>query len=276
MRTLLIDADILAYQVAAAGQRTTDWGDGDVTTHVEKLEDVTPILDHKLERLKEQLEADQYVICLSCPTEEGWRKKILPTYKAGRGPKPELLGPLKGYLRETYRTYEKPSLEADDVMGILSTHPSIIKGQKIIVSIDKDMKTIPGWLFNPDKDTKPRLISQEEADYWHLYQTICGDTADNYGGCPGAGPDKVDTIVKSLIGKVPVEYVFKRGPRKGTTEIRWERTPFLTAWEALVSWFTAQGLTEEDALIQAQVARICRHTDYDFGLKQVRLWSPPG
>ncbi len=75
-------------------------------------------------------------------------------------------------------------------MGILSTHPTKIQGKKIIVSEDKDMRTIPGWLYNPgpNKDIEPKYINEFEADRYHLYQTITGDSTDGYKGCPGAGP----------------------------------------------------------------------------------------
>jgi DNA polymerase-1 len=253
VRTLLLDADIIAYQFAVKAQKTTDWGDGDVMTQVEEGAAVTPALDDKLLELQAQLEADAFVICLSCPTDEGWRRKILPSYKSNRGPKPALLGPLKDYLSKTHRTYLRPTLEADDVMGILSTHPTLIPGEKVIVSIDKDMKTIPGWLFNPDKDKFPRLIEQQEADYWHLYQTLVGDTTDFYKGCPGVGPKKAEAIL------------FGVSPPWGNPE---------EMWPAVLAAFKAKGLTEEDALVQARVARICRHTDYDFKRKEVILWKP--
>jgi DNA polymerase-1 len=43
----------------------------------------------------------------------------------------------------------------------------------------------------------------------------------------------------------------------------------------VVAAFESKGLTEEDALVQARVARICRASDYDFKTKEVKLWNPP-
>lgn len=253
MRTLLIDADIVAFQHAAAAQKSWDWDDGDVTTQVDELDNVTPHIEATLENLRKRLRANAFIICLSCPADEGWRRKILPAYKANRGTKPELLGAIKGWLHDNYRTYLKPTLEADDVMGILSTHPKLIPGEKVIVSIDKDMQTIPGLLFNPNKDTKPRLITEEEANHWHLYQTLVGDTTDNYKGCPGVGPKKAEVILLTADDD---------GTAPGGK------------WPGVVRAFKDRGLTEDDALLQARVARICRHTDYDFKRKEVILWAP--
>lgn len=249
--TLLIDADILAYKFAAKGQRVYEFG-----TAVDDLEDVIPKVNEWLDDLMRQTKANDYIICLSCPNDEGWRKRVFPAYKENRKGvvKPELLMPLKEYLEESHPSYRRPFLEADDIMGILSTDPTLVKGRKVIVSEDKDMKTIPGWLFNPEKDKKPHLISEEEADYWHLYQTLVGDATDGYPGCPKVGP----VGAKALLGEP-------------------EARKFLhlhEAWPRIVEQFGRKGLTEEDALVQARVARICRSSDYDFKRKEVILWSP--
>lgn len=254
--TLLIDADIVAYQFASKNQETFRWDEDTTSSHVTDLEEVKPQVDSLLASWKEKLKADEMIICLSCPHDENFRLGVLPTYKGNRdyNNRPALLGPIKDYMAEAYRTYARPTLEADDVMGILSTHPSLIPGKKIIVSEDKDMKTIPGWLFNPRKDSKPRLIDTEEADYWHLYQTLVGDATDHYKGCPGIGPVKAERLLK--------------GPKESDTY-----------WPSIIGmWMAAtnkpRAEAEEDALVQARVARICRNTDYDFKSKEVRLWTP--
>lgn len=242
MRTLLIDSDILAYQFAAKSERKYEFG-----TAVDDLEEVKPKVDEWLEDITTKLKADKFIICLSCESADGWRKDVLPSYKENRSgtQKPEHLGALKDYLERTYDSYRRPRLEADDIMGILSTHPTLVLGEKVIVSEDKDMKTIPGLLYNPRKGTHPRLISQEEADYWHLYQTLVGDSTDGYKGCPGIGPKKADAVLLAGGG-----------------------------WAGVVALFESKGLTEEDALVQARVARICRACDYDFKKKEVKLWTP--
>lgn len=269
--TLLIDSDILAYKFAAKAQRSYEFG-----TAVDDMAEVIPKVDEWLEDLKAKLKADHFIICLSCPSDEGWRKLVLPSYKDNRSAtvRPELLQPLKDYLELTYDSYRRPTLEADDIMGILSTDPTLVKGKKVIVSEDKDMQTIPGWLFNPEKDKKPRLISEEQADYFHLYQTIVGDTTDGYTGCPGAGPEAAVKLLEAPLRWTPYQHVFKRGPRKDTAETRWTLGESCSRWEAIVGLYEKHGFTEEDALVQARVARICRTSDYDFKRKQVILWTP--
>ena len=53
-----------------------------------------------------------------------------------------------------------------------------------IVSPDKDMRQIPGKLYNLDEMTE---IDPEEGRRWHLVQTLAGDQTDGYGGVPGIG-----------------------------------------------------------------------------------------
>lgn len=248
-RTLLIDADIVAFKFAAKAPRTFGFG-----TAVDDLADVTPKVDQWLMDLKDQLKATDLIICLSCPTAENFRLKFLPTYKGNRdySKRPEHLSAIKDHMETSYPSYRKPELEADDIMGILSTHPTLVPGQKIIVSEDKDMKTIPGWLFNPAKDGKPWFMDQIGADYWHLYQTLCGDATDYYAGCPGIGDKKAQKALTGPDG--PIE--------------------FSEMWSAVVVLFASKGLSEEDALVQARVARILRYTDYQFQEKRVIPWTP--
>ena len=246
--TLLLDSDIIAYKFASSSQKNFDWeGDGNISSYVAPLEDVLPLVDDYIGELVKTLKADDFIVCLSCPSSDNWRLPILPSYKSNRlgVVKPELLAPIKDAMRERYQCYERPHLEADDIMGILSTHPRLIPGKKIIVSEDKDLKTIPGWLFNPRKDQKPRRISEEEADYWHLYQTLIGDTTDGYKGCPGVGPKTAEKALHECPG-----------------------------WETVLNLYAAKGFTEDDALVQARVARICRHSDYDFKNRKVIPWKP--
>lgn len=257
---MLIDADIIAYKLAAANEQRYNWGTDEetgeeVTSLIvnEDFEDVTRQLHEDLEKLMIETQADEYIICLS-DDNYNWRKKVLPSYKQHRknSIRPELLYPLKDFLYENFSSYRRETLEADDVMGILSTHPKLMPGRKIIVSEDKDMKTIPGWLYNPAKDKKPRLVGELEANLYHMRQTLTGDATDGYKGCPGAGDKAFDKLLDG-----------------------WIEGDWLDLWERVVSVYEKKGLTEFDAITQARVARICRHTEYNFTQKEVIYWNPP-
>lgn len=253
MTTLLLDADILAFNVSAAGEVRVDWdGDGEITQMPEDVERIYEKIDQAISQLIFKLRAGRLIVCLSCDRADNWRKDYFPAYKENRAGsiKPVHLMAAKDYMAREYETYQRPRLEADDVMGVLSTNPTLVKGKAIIVSQDKDMKTIPGWLFNPDKDPIPRIVSVEEAARFHMMQTLMGDPTDGYPGCPGIGPKKAERALEGL-------------------------STYEEMWPVVVATYASKGLTEEDALVQARVSRICQSTDYDFTTKSVIPWSPP-
>jgi DNA polymerase-1 len=159
--------------------------------------------------------------------------------------------PLKHYVTENYNTYQRPDIEGDDILGILATSPVIVKGDKTIVSLDKDMRTIPCTYCDMRDPITEVTVTEDEANYHHMLQTLTGDTADGYPGCPGIGPVSAAKLLD------------------GT-----EKT-YAAMWSIVVKAYEKKGLSEETALVQAQMARICRRDDYDFKRKEVILWTPP-
>lgn len=242
MRVALVDADILAYQAASSAEQATDWGDGMWTLHCFEAEAIAHF-NSLIASLKEKVVANKVLLAFS--DKENWRKGVLPTYKSNRVStrKPMLLRFLREYAEAKYDCRSIPTLEGDDVIGLTATGKQ--GDTYVICSIDKDLKTIPGKHYNFGHDEFFE-INAEEADYWHMVQTLTGDTTDGYAGCPGVGPK---TAEKVLAGGTPY-------------------------WEAVVKAYAKAGFGEEEALTQARVARILRYGDYDFDQKQVRLWTP--
>lgn len=177
------------------------------------------------------------VLCFS--GRNNFRKAIAPTYKAHRSPKPEGYEQVQQALKDHFPHFCFQGLEADDVMGILQTSPKF--GQTAIVSIDKDMKTIPGYLINPDHILEARVIDEEEADLNWMRQAIIGDTADGFKGCPRVGP-------------------------KGAAKIN--------NWDEYFQLFEDKGHDRDYAILQARLARILRRDDYDAKAGTIKLWHP--
>lgn len=279
MRTALLDGDVYLFQAALAAETVTDWDDG-----VWTLESHEPTaiesLTHMVERDLEATECADLVFALSDPDRSQiFRKQVLPTYKEARTKKrkPLLIPFLREWALDMYTCYEKPTLEGDDVLGILMTHPNIIKGTKVCISIDKDMKTVPGLHYNANRpDEGIYEVDPEFASRFHLQQTLAGDAVDGYGGCPGIGMDTAAKILDADPHIVePYEHTFKSGKRAGETETRWAKVEGdYTPWQTIVSYYRKAGLGEQEALRQARCARILQHTDYDFTNKRVSLWTP--
>jgi DNA polymerase-1 len=267
--TLLLDADIIAYKFAAANERKYDFGDGDVC----RTSDLPKALNDAREYIadmREQLGAAEVIICLSDPTGNYFRKEFFPAYKANRKGvvKPEHLKTLKEWFFENYRTYMRPGLEADDCMGILATHPTLIPGDKIMVSEDKDMKTVPGLLFNPGKDKKPRKVTRRDANRAFLIQTIVGDTSDGYPGAPGVGP-KSEFVKRLEAASEPTQEwhtVCAAFEKSGFAGKLPGVDPTVDGWDALA---------RAAAVTPARLARILRASDWDFKAKRPILWNPP-
>ena len=250
-RTILIDADILAYRVAAINEETFDFGEGGVAVTLSPEKIVTDIEDIVV-KLRVELEADDYRICLSDP-KKNWRKQLEPTYKEHRknAAKPQLLDDTKAFLYREYASAVVEWLEADDVMGILATNPKA-KRDFIIVSEDKDMRTIPAKVYHPHRpDQGVMEVTTDEANRFLLWQTLCGDPTDGYPGCPGIG--KSSEYVKYLMEDAD-------GPEE--------------MWDTVLDAYASKGLTEEHAIHQARLACICRHTNWIASEKRVRLWNP--
>ncbi len=276
MTTLLIDGDVVAYKVAATIERPTHWGDDLWTLHSDGGEGIQAV-DRWIARVRDELDAKDVVVALT-DQEANWRLDVWPSYKAHRKNvrKPLCLKPMRQHLLDSYRTFLRPRLEGDDVLGILATHPKLVPGRKIIVSLDKDFFTVPGEFARVGADGSLSLhrITPEAAARYHLLQTLTGDATDGYPGCPGVGPVAAETLLAGGKVLVPHEHVLSRGPRRGETETRWEPGEPGEPWEVVVSAYARAGLTEQDALIQARVARILHATDYDFERKHPILWKP--
>lgn len=251
-RTLLVDADIVAYKFASATEQVFFFDGKDQPPCVDADEaEAFKLADEYIESLAVKLKATAIIICLT--DADNFRLRIWPAYKGNRKGtrKPTHLLSVKEHFRANYRTYQRPGLEADDCMGILSTHKTLVKGEKIIVSEDKDMQTIPGLLFNPAKDDKPRTITKLQADLYHLWQTIVGDRSDGYPGAPGVGersPEALAVLASASAGE---------------------------AWGHVRAAYARKGLPEESAIVMARLARILRAQDWDFDAKKPRLWVPP-
>lgn len=258
-RTVLLDGDVLVYKVAEAVaesfELTTEEDDEFIYRNIgwANKAEATRTAEKMIDDICTACKAQDLVICLS-DMNGNFRKQVNPEYKANRkNIKPILYNWLREYLKQTgYKIYEKPNLEADDVIGILATSDKIIKGDKVVWSLDKDFKTIPCKFHRAGVNGKDKseVITEEAADWWFMYQTLIGDKVDGYEGCKGIG----DVTARKILGEIG---------EKSLEEM----------WSLVIKSFEEKGFTKEDALRNARMARILRAEDYDFKKKEVRLWQ---
>ena len=235
---LLIDADFIVYKSCAAVETEVDFGD-DVILVTSNFSDAYAATNRELTKIKNKFGTFSEMI-LFFSDSINFRKQILESYKGHRNrKKPCGYKRVINALREEYKVIIKPSLEADDAMGVYSTkYPG-----NCIVSPDKDMRQIPGKLYNLDEVF---TVKKEEGARWHLIQALAGDQTDGYSGVPGIGVKRATTL--------------------------FEESGY--SWKTVLKAFTDKGLTEYDAITNARLARILTADDYDFKNKRPILWTP--
>jgi DNA polymerase I len=241
---LLFDADIIAFKAAAATEQPINWGDGIWTLHGYEQD----VIDHAMSYMQgvaDKLDTQDVLLFLTGAN--NWRKDILPSYKSNRKDtrKPLMLPFIRQFMVDSLGAIIVDTFEADDLLGIEATST----GDCIIVSEDKDLKTIPAMVYNPQKDDAPVLIPEFTAAWNHMFQTLTGDSTDGYSGCPKVGPVAAKKILQDI-----------------------DQVEDL--WPAVVAAFKKQNLSEEVALQQAQVARICHASDFNNETGKVIPWTP--
>jgi DNA polymerase-1 len=237
--SLLIDADYIVYKCCAACETEIDYGD-DVIVVTSKFSEALAAVERDLYNIANDLGCfDDSILFFSDSI--NFRKSLAPDYKGHRNRKKPC-----GYkrvikaLQETFPVVIIPTLEADDALGIYATKEE----GHIICSPDKDMRQIPGQLY--DFNDGVIDITKEEGDRWHLIQTMAGDQTDGYSGVPGIGIKRADALLE------------KHGSN----------------WQTVVDAFAEKDLDEDVALLNARLAKILQAENYDFLNKQIKHWVP--
>jgi len=242
--TLLIDADVLAFEAAVVSEESIQWKDELWTVHADMALAKARVVN-KIVEFQEKLKTENVVLCLS--DRANFRRKLNPDYKANRAKSrlPIILKQVKQWIIDELGGVLWANLEADDVISILATDKAMDE-ETIVVSIDKDFKSVPGIFFDYNKG-EYHHPTEEEADNYHLIQTIAGDHTDGYSGVPGVGVVKAQRILE----------------KDGYT------------WDTVVTCYEKAGMTEQDALMNAWMARLLRVDNYCFRTNTIkRLWTP--
>jgi DNA polymerase-1 len=257
----LIDADVLVYYASVVNDDKEDvsWGEEIVTE--ERMMGGVSLFEDKLAEWLRLAGTDDYTLVFSGKSsEDNFRRAIHPEYKRNRTtPKPVIYGALRELVEDAYGCHSWWNLEGDDVLGILSGPDTMI------VSTDKDIRTLPGRLLHiahPSKTQQPWFInSVAQADRYWMTQTLTGDTTDGYRGCPGVGPARAKVLLNGVLGVHDMWNVVLEEYRTKALDKRWGKKFFSSNYY-------------KEALANAQVARILRAREYDFDIGVPKLWRP--
>ena len=243
-KTLLIDADVLAFEASVIAEESIEWKEEMWTVHADMALAKARIVN-RVEQFKEKLQADDIVMALT--DRANYRRILNPDYKSNRSKSrlPIILKQVKKWIIEEMDGQLWPNLEADDIISILATDKKMDE-ETIIVSIDKDFKSVPGIYYDFNKD-ETHHVSQEDADRYHLIQTLTGDATDGYSGVPKVGA----VTAKRLLEKEGYE------------------------WDVVKKCYEDVGMTENDALMNAWMARLLQADNYCFRTNTIKkLWTP--
>ena len=236
---LLVDADYVVYKSCAGAETEIDWGN-DVILVTSKFSEAYANVKRDLLKIINHFLWDVPELILFFSDSVNFRKSIQPSYKGHRNrKKPCGYKRVINQLKTEYKVVIMPTLEADDALGIYATQ----NPGNVICSPDKDMRQIPGKLFDMSELMN---VKDAEGKRWHLVQTLAGDQTDGYSGVPGIGVKRAVTLFEE----------------KGYS------------WKTVVQAFADKDLSEDVALENARLAKILTVDDYDFDNQQPILWSP--
>ena len=243
--TLLIDADWLIYNSCCACEENTSWTEHEHTLHSDER-DIMNLIDNRIDVYKTIAgEKHDIVMCFtSYPT---FRHEIFPEYKIHRigKRKPLALRSVINNCKKIYDCVSYPNLEGDDVLGLLATNGQY--KNPIIVSVDKDMRTIPCKLIAAEE---VEHITEKKANRHWFEMSIAGDSTDGIVGVKGTGM----VTANKLLADTP-----------DTIDALWSK---------VAETYTKKGYTLADAILNARLTRILREGDYDYNTGEVKLSQP--
>lgn len=121
---------------------------------------------------------------------------ILP-YKGNRDAthKPKYYKDIKEYLCNVWNVKRIDGREADDALGCAQWERK--DRSTCIVTIDKDLDSIPGYHYNwVKKEFYDKSL--DEANMFHFYQMLTGDRTDNIPGIKGIGEVRATKLLDGL------------------------------------------------------------------------------
>lgn len=176
----LIDFDLVAFRCASTAEEEPE--------HIAHNRCLTFV-----DRLVDETEVTSVQGYLS--GKNNFRYGIFPEYKLNRKGKyrPKWEQSCKHRLQHEFHTVVMNGAEADDGLAIAQSQAE--PETTIIISIDKDMKQVPGWHYQWEQTRKGEVVSEakrffitpEEGIRYFYTQLIVGDHGDGIKGVVGCG-----------------------------------------------------------------------------------------
>jgi len=237
---VLIDADYYLYRAACAAEYEAELTP-DVWTYLCRITDAKNHFNDEMDRF--QAICPDHELMLILGDAVNFRYAVYRDYKSNRQKQRRPAGykALRKWASATWPTLTLANVEGDDILGVMAQEGDVI------VSADKDLKTIPGLHLDGEAVVE---VGEWQADVNFYTQILTGDTSDGYPGCKGVGPVKAAQLLAGC----------------NTTQ---------ELWLAVIQAYAKAGLDINFALQMARCARILRPGEYDHDKQRAILWNPP-
>lgn len=189
----LIDADVWTYSCGFASQSTLTgvFEEGEKFVDAEPVENALALTKRAIETTIMNMKAAGYPdYRLFLSGKENFRFAVaqVAPYKGNRvQEKPVHYKAIREYMIKRYGATVTNGNEADDAVTEASYELDHDRRACVIVSQDKDLRTVPGALYNPKKEVF-EYITPAQALVNECRQILVGDVADNIPGCYKVGP----------------------------------------------------------------------------------------
>lgn len=190
MSKAIIDIDSYLYRAALTCNVLVQLQPG---TYYEAydIEKARVYLSDTAEAMMNNTGCDEYVF-VTGGVGTNFRYTINPNYKSNRKKqaKPVMLDKVREMVFDEFPIVYIPCLEADDTCRILMEENK----DNIIVSVDKDLRTFPGKIYDSYHDVL-RYITPQQAEANFKRQLLIGDKTDGYSGIPKIGPATANKLI---------------------------------------------------------------------------------
>ncbi len=288
---ILFDADSMVYGCGFAAQKTVyDWIASDGTevlegvsqsredmaaveamlpdgwkmetvvalAEPEPVENALALVKRQILRIENKLDSDGYLFdkLELFITGKGNHRDAIAKVRPYKGNRVNMEKPLhyaaiRRYLMSRWDARKIDGWEADDEVAMQSALEGHDPSAVIIVSQDKDLRTVPGLLYNYRHD-KYELITPKGALVNFYRQMLMGDATDNIVGCFKVGEKKAEAIITEELTE---EEMYAAVLDEFDASLKRKGCPY-------------EGRTAEDVVLEmGQLLHMCR--------AKGDLWKPP-
>lgn len=167
----------------------------------EPVENALALVKRQILRIENRLDSDGHLfdrLSLFITGKGNHRDAIakVKPYKGNRVnmEKPVHYKAIRRYMTNRWQAITVDGWEADDEVAAQSYQHGHDPAKVLIVSQDKDLRTVPGLLYNYRHD-KYELITEKQALVNFYRQMLTGDVTDNIVGCYKVGEKKAQALI---------------------------------------------------------------------------------